>query len=90
MGRYGDLDYGLLTKVGFFLGIGLFVVGAGGSTLGHSVYGTLPAWETTLFTYSEGAGILIGLRFCSESSSRSQNNHQLSDRSDCSGQREDR
>lgn len=61
MGRYGDLNYGLLTKMGFCLGIGLFVLGAGGGALGHSVYGTLPAWETTLFTYSEITGILLGL-----------------------------
>lgn len=42
MGRYGDLDYGLLTKTGFFLGVGLFVLGAGGVAVGHAVYGTLP------------------------------------------------
>ncbi len=61
MGRYGDLDYGLLTKTGFFLGVGLFVLGAGGGVLGHAVYGTLPGWEQTLFTYSEVIGILLGL-----------------------------
>ncbi|UPM43570.1 DUF7860 family protein [Halocatena salina] len=61
MGRYGDLDYGLLTKTGFLLGIGLFALGAGGGAIGHSLYGTLPAWETTLFTYAEVVGILLGL-----------------------------
>lgn len=61
MGRYGDLDYGLLTKTGFFLGVGLFVLGAGGGVLGHAVYETLPGWEQTLFTYSEVIGILLGL-----------------------------
>lgn len=61
MGRYGDLDYGLLTKTGFSIGVGLFVLGAGGIAVGHAVYGTLPGWEESLFTYAEITGILLGL-----------------------------
>lgn len=61
MGRYGSLDYARLTKTGFALGVGLFALGAGGEIVGHSVYGTLPAWENTLFTYSEAIGIALGL-----------------------------
>lgn len=61
MGRYGDLDYVVLTKAGFLLGVGLFVLGAGGEALGHSIYGSLPAWENTLLMYSEATGILVGL-----------------------------
>ena len=61
MGRYGDLDYGQLTKAGFLLGLGLLVAGGAGELLGHALYGSLPAWENTLFVYSEGIGITVGL-----------------------------
>ncbi|SIS00909.1 DUF7860 family protein [Natronorubrum thiooxidans] len=60
MGRYGDLNYGFLTKAGFLFGLGLLLFGAGGEILGHAVYGDLPAWQNTLFTYSEGIGLVIG------------------------------
>ncbi|OIB56022.1 hypothetical protein [Natrialba sp. SSL1] len=60
MGRYGSLDYARLTKGGFFLGLGLFVLGATGELVGHLVYGSLPAWEHTLFFYAEVFGLLIG------------------------------
>lgn len=61
MGRYGDLDYPTLTKRGFLLGVTLLAVGAGGELAGTALYGTLPAWETTLFTDLEIVGILLGL-----------------------------
>lgn len=60
MGRYGELDYAYLTKAGFLLGLGLFTFGAGGEIVGHALFGTIPAWEDTLFTYSEGVGLLVG------------------------------
>ena len=60
MARYGDLDYPRLTKVGFLLGLGLFVLGAGGEVVGHALYGSLPAWENTLFVTSEGVGLVVG------------------------------
>lgn len=63
MGRSDGLDYGYWAKTGFLLGLGLFALGAAGEILGHVAFGSLPAWENRLFTYSEGAGLVIG--FCS-------------------------
>lgn len=59
MGRYGDLDYGRLTKYGFALGVALFVCGAAGSAIGPAVAGPLPGWERTLLVDGEVAGILV-------------------------------
>ncbi|UOO94929.1 hypothetical protein MUK72_13270 [Halococcus dombrowskii] len=59
MARYGDLNYGWLTKHGFGLGVALFVLGALGSIAGPALFGPLPGWEATLFTDSEVAGIVI-------------------------------
>lgn len=56
----GSLDYAHWAKLGFLIGLGLFVVGVGGEIVGHSVTGTLPAWENTLFTYAEGVGLVAG------------------------------
>ena len=61
MGRYGDMDYARWAKSGFFLGVGLLALGAGGEILGRIVFGTLPGWEHRLFLYSEGLGVLVGL-----------------------------
>lgn len=61
MGRYGNLDYPRLAKFGFLLGVGLVAAGAGGEVIGHAVYGSLPAWENTLFTDMEILGVLLGL-----------------------------
>jgi hypothetical protein len=58
--RNENLDYARLTKVGFMLGLGLFVAGLGGEFVGHALYGTLPAWEETLLTDSVLLGILTG------------------------------
>lgn len=60
MGRYGNLDYGRLAKTGFFLGLGLFVVGSGGEFIGHAFFEPLPTWETALLFDFEILGILIG------------------------------
>ena len=59
MGRYGDLDYGSLAKHSFLLGVGLFVVGAGGELLAHTLQMTLPAWEETLLYDAEILGLLV-------------------------------
>ena len=63
MQRRRSLDYARLTRVGFLLGLALFVAGAGGESVGHAIWGTLPAWEETLLTDSVGLGILVA--FCS-------------------------
>jgi hypothetical protein len=60
MGRYGNIDYTEWAKKGFLLGLGLFLLGAGGELVGHIYFGTLPAWEETLFTNMELFGILVG------------------------------
>lgn len=59
MARYGDLDYGWLTKHGFGLGVCLFALGVAGSVAGPALFGPLPGWEQTLLADSEIAGILI-------------------------------
>ncbi|ELZ14327.1 hypothetical protein C479_00425 [Halovivax asiaticus JCM 14624] len=61
MSRYGAIDYARWTKGGFLLGLSLLAFGAGGEILGNAFVASLPAWEHTLFTASEGVGILIGL-----------------------------
>ena len=60
MDGYDDVGYATLAKGGFLLGFGLFLLGAGGELIGHALYESLPAWENTLFVYSEGIGLLVG------------------------------
>jgi hypothetical protein len=61
MGRYGNLDYPKLTKLGVALGVTLFAAGAGIELAVHSLHYTLPAWEDTLFTDMEILGTLVFL-----------------------------
>ena len=61
MGRYSSMDYARWAKSGFLLGVGLLALGAGGEIIGRIIFGTLPGWEHTLFLYSEGIGVLVGL-----------------------------
>ncbi|MGM0591414.1 MAG: hypothetical protein ACQETI_07265 [Halobacteriota archaeon] len=60
-GRYGDLDYPKLTKLGFGLGVTLFVVGVLGELAGPMVFGPLPPWERALFFDFEAIGIALVL-----------------------------
>lgn len=60
MGRNGDLDHAFLAKSGFLVGLALFTIGGGGELIGHAMYGSLPAWENTLFFDLEVLGLLIG------------------------------
>lgn len=60
MGRYGKLDYPVLAKRGFFIGLALFVVGVLGGLLGPAIAGPLPQWERTLFFDLEVVGLLVG------------------------------
>ena len=59
VGRYGELDYPTLTKRGVATGLGMFVLGLLGETLGPLVFGQLPAWEHTLFLDLEAFGVVI-------------------------------
>ncbi|MFC6731124.1 MULTISPECIES: hypothetical protein [unclassified Haladaptatus] len=61
MGRYGNIDYAAVTKLGFLLSLGLFAIGAGGELIGHALYSSLPAWEETLFFDLEVIGVLGAL-----------------------------
>ncbi|MFC6975400.1 hypothetical protein ACFQL1_13265 [Halomicroarcula sp. GCM10025709] len=61
MGQTQSMDHATMAKRGFFLGVGLFVVGVLGETVGQAVAGPLPGWEHLLLTNMEGLGILIGL-----------------------------
>lgn len=60
MGHGKQLNYSYWAKAGFLLGVSLIALGAAGEILGHALFGTLPAWENRLFTYSEGIGLVIG------------------------------
>jgi uncharacterized membrane protein YGL010W len=59
--RSEDLDYAALTKIGFGLGVGLFLAGAIGEFVGHAYFAPLPGWETALLFDLEVLGILLGL-----------------------------
>jgi hydrogenase/urease accessory protein HupE len=61
MGHANATDYAKRAKQGFFLGFGLFALGAGGELVGHSVYGELPGWEQALLFDAEVLGILVAL-----------------------------
>jgi hypothetical protein len=60
-GRYGDIDYARLAKLGFALGVAAFAVGATGELAGRALYGSLPAWEDALFFDLEVLGIVLTL-----------------------------
>lgn len=55
-----SLDHASLAKLGFLLGLGMFLAGAGGEFLGQAVLGGLPAWEATLLFDIEVLGLLVG------------------------------
>jgi len=60
MAQTRTLDNPKWAKRGFLIGVGLLALGAGGEIIGHLFFESLPSWENTLFTYSEGIGILVG------------------------------
>lgn len=59
-GRYGTLDYASWAKTGFLSGLVLLLAGAGGEIIGHTLLESIPAWEATLFLYSEIVGVAVG------------------------------
>lgn len=57
--RRGNLDYAVVAKKGFLLGVVLFALGAVGEILGHA-YLALPSVAEQAFFGMEVAGIAIG------------------------------
>ena len=60
-GRYGDIDYPKVTKRSVLLGLTLFLIGAIGELLIHTMGLQVPAWEETLLFDLEIIGTLIVL-----------------------------
>jgi len=60
-GRYGDLDYAVLTKRGTLLGLGLFALAAAGEIATHALGMQLPAWEAALLFDAEVVGVALFL-----------------------------
>ena len=60
-GRYGELDYSVLTKRSFLLGVTLFAIGALGELWLTAAGISVPDWERALLFDIELLGILIGL-----------------------------
>jgi len=60
-GRYGDLNYGRLTKRSVLLGVSLVLIGALGELLVNAVGISIPGWEATLLLGIEELGVLITL-----------------------------
>lgn len=60
MGQYGDLDYPMLAKRGFLLGLTMLLVGAAGEAFLPTLVGPLPAWEHALLLDVEILGLLVG------------------------------
>lgn len=60
-GRYGDLNYGRLTKGGVAVGALLFLLGFGGELLGRTVFGGVSPLEDSLFVAFEFLGPSIAL-----------------------------
>jgi hypothetical protein len=61
MVQYQRLAYTRYARGGFFLGVVVFILGILGHALGPALFGPLPAWEITLFTTMEFAGIALAL-----------------------------
>ncbi len=60
MGHTSSIDYAKRAKQGFLAGACLFLVGALGEVLGHTVV-TLPEWEQTLLLDAVILGTLVAL-----------------------------
>lgn len=61
MGRYGNIEYERLTKLGFLLSLAIFAVGAGGELTAAAMHMSLPAWENTLLVDLEIIGVIGAL-----------------------------
>ncbi len=63
MERHRRMTYPEYARGGFLLGVLLFGIGILGHAFGPTLFGSLPAWETTVFMAMEFGG--IGLALCS-------------------------
>lgn len=61
MGGQTRIDYRTSVRAGIGGGTVLFVGGLLGHIVGPALLGSLPEWETTLFTLMEATGILIAM-----------------------------
>lgn len=61
MQRYGNLDYARLTKLGFAIGVTMFLAGAVGAMIGHTYFEPVPGWLDFLLFDFEVLGLLIAL-----------------------------
>jgi len=60
-GRYGNLNYQKLTKRSVLVGVSLFLIGALGKLVLHSVGVQVPGWEEALLFDAEALGVVITL-----------------------------
>ncbi|MDR5674603.1 hypothetical protein RH858_15865 [Halalkaliarchaeum sp. AArc-GB] len=60
-GRYGDLNYGRLTKSGVAFGALLFAIGLGGELVGRLLLGGVSPFEDTLFVTFEFLGPVVAI-----------------------------
>lgn len=58
---HSRIDYSRYARGGFLAGVVVFALGIVGHAVGPAVFGSLPAWERTLFVLMEGGGILLAL-----------------------------
>ncbi|WP_330631341.1 DUF7860 family protein [Halocatena halophila] len=54
------VNHELLVKLGFSVGVGLFVLGAAGQGLLPAITGPLPSWEQSLLLGAEEVGLVVG------------------------------
>lgn len=61
MGQHRRMTYPQYARGGFLLGVVVFGFGILGHAVGPALFGSLPAWELTLFTAMEITGVLLAL-----------------------------
>ena len=59
MTQMRSIDYATITKRGFLVGLGLFLLGALGQAFLPTLVGPLPGWEHMLLLDAEIVGLLV-------------------------------